>query len=135
MDADIKAEWIADLRSGQYEQGRSALRRDNRYCCLGVLCEVAVRHGVIPQPTPSTEYDADEIAYGIEGDRSSGVLPQVVAQWAGMPLVPGAEEWNGGPYADPNPSAGPEEDVRSLASLNDTGVSFDRIADFIGEYM
>lgn len=41
MDAQIKTKWVEALRSGKYKQGRSALRIDDTYCCLGVLCEVA----------------------------------------------------------------------------------------------
>jgi len=34
--------WVTALRSGQYEQGKYALRTgDDRYCCLGVLADVA----------------------------------------------------------------------------------------------
>lgn len=42
MAPELKAKWIAALRSGEYRQGRHALRKaDGSYCCLGVLCEVA----------------------------------------------------------------------------------------------
>lgn len=42
MDAELKAKWIAALRSGSYRQGTGQLRsRDDRFCCLGVLCQVA----------------------------------------------------------------------------------------------
>lgn len=40
MDAKIKAKWIAALRSGSYQQGTETLRAKNKYCCLGVLCDV-----------------------------------------------------------------------------------------------
>ena len=33
-------EWIAALRSGKYKQGRNALCKDGKYCCLGVACEI-----------------------------------------------------------------------------------------------
>lgn len=35
------AEWTAALRSGKYEQGQEALCKDGRYCCLGVLADLA----------------------------------------------------------------------------------------------
>ena len=43
--SDYKDKWIAALRSGQYQQGRSLLctiRDDDSkaYCCLGVLAEL-----------------------------------------------------------------------------------------------
>lgn len=42
MDADLKAKWVAALRSGAYEQGRKALLSSDgmRYCCLGVLADI-----------------------------------------------------------------------------------------------
>jgi hypothetical protein len=42
MDQELKAKWIAALRSGNYTQARETLRSDDRgYCCLGVLLEVS----------------------------------------------------------------------------------------------
>ena len=42
MDAELKAKWVATLRSGNYEQGRKKLRSENnKCCCLGVLCDIA----------------------------------------------------------------------------------------------
>lgn len=41
MDKELKDKWVAALRSGEYKQGRSYLKRGDLYCCLGVLCEVA----------------------------------------------------------------------------------------------
>ena len=43
MDPELKAKWIAALRSGEYKQGKNRLHsnEDNSFCCLGVLCEVA----------------------------------------------------------------------------------------------
>ena len=42
MDAKIKADWLAALRSGDYEQGRGQLcDAEGRMCCLGVLYDVA----------------------------------------------------------------------------------------------
>ena len=39
MKAEIKTEWVAALRSGEYTQGQGWLKSaDGRYCCLGVLC-------------------------------------------------------------------------------------------------
>lgn len=40
MDKAIKRKWVKALRSGKYKQAREALKRGDRYCCLGVLCNV-----------------------------------------------------------------------------------------------
>ena len=37
----LKAAWIAALRSGKYEQGKGRLRtNEDKFCCLGVLCDI-----------------------------------------------------------------------------------------------
>lgn len=44
MNEELKQKWIEALRSGKYKQGHGQLRDlDNRYCCLGVLCDVQGR--------------------------------------------------------------------------------------------
>jgi hypothetical protein len=44
-----KKEWLAALRSGEYRQGQQVLRQKKRgtyrYCCLGVLADIADPHG------------------------------------------------------------------------------------------
>ena len=44
MDKKTKKQWVAALRSGEYEQGTSWLRREKngteQFCCLGVLCDL-----------------------------------------------------------------------------------------------
>lgn len=37
--------WIAALRSGKYKQGKGSLKEGNKYCCLGVLCDLAIKDG------------------------------------------------------------------------------------------
>ena len=38
---DMATKWVEALRSGEYEQGINALKNGNKYCCLGVLCEIS----------------------------------------------------------------------------------------------
>lgn len=40
MNKKIKAKWIKVLPSGKYVQGNRCLRRNDRFCCLGVLCDL-----------------------------------------------------------------------------------------------
>lgn len=37
MRTDVKAKWVAALRSGTYEQCQGELQNGQSYCCLGVL--------------------------------------------------------------------------------------------------
>lgn len=40
LPPDLKARWVAALRSGEFPQGHGYLLNDGRYCCLGVLASV-----------------------------------------------------------------------------------------------
>jgi hypothetical protein len=40
MNAEVKKAWLEALRSSNYVQGHGALRTDNQFCCLGVLCDL-----------------------------------------------------------------------------------------------
>jgi hypothetical protein len=41
MNQEYKTEWLAALRSGEYDQGKFKLKhKDNTFCCLGVLCDL-----------------------------------------------------------------------------------------------
>jgi hypothetical protein len=54
---EVKAEWLKELRSGNYAQGSGYLRLSNgEFCCLGILCEIAVKQGVIPEPEVRGEH-------------------------------------------------------------------------------
>lgn len=44
MDTELKAKWMAALRSGEYRQTTNTLCDElpmPSYCCLGVLCVIA----------------------------------------------------------------------------------------------
>jgi hypothetical protein len=130
MNAEIKDRWIARLRDPNIKQGkhRLCIEREGvvRYCCLGVLTELAVEEGVIPPGEFRVEYatsDPDDLGlvpvkgYGLDsyGYPEVAVLPKGVVEWAGLP--------------DESPMVG----THVLASLNDHGVPFAEIADLIEE--
>jgi len=110
MKPEIKEKWIKALRSKTYKQGRNCLRNcTNEYCCLGVLCDIAVQNGVIPPPILSLstkfQYDGETTHY----------LPIRVQQWASFS--------ESDPYSF---SLGGK-----LSASNDKGVTFDTIANAI----
>lgn len=88
MQAAIRTAWTTALHNGEYAQGRERLRRDNAFCCLGVLCDIHARAGL-------GEWDADTDHYRAAGEvhSYSGGLPPTVCAWAGLsisdPQVPG----------------------------------------------
>lgn len=40
MNEEIKTRWVSALQSGEYKQGTGLLHRDDKFCCLGVLCDL-----------------------------------------------------------------------------------------------
>jgi hypothetical protein len=112
MNPEIRAKWVAALRSGKYKQGRKALRDGDTFCCLGVLCDLAVRAGVAGATAPDSDAGG-ELGGWWSYDGRVDYLPESVMDWAGL--------------ATPNPNSGDE----FLAEYNDSGWSFARIADAI----
>lgn len=129
MNPDIKELWIDALLDGKRQQGTGTLKRvvDGvaRYCCLGVLCELAEEAGVVhSQPffidsesAPLTKFAAMEDSF----DYEMGVLPLVVLEWAGMDNSTGRFRLS-------------EAKSSSLTTLNDGGISFEEIAEYIKHY-
>ena len=76
MKPEVKAAWIAALRSGEYKQGRAQLRTGDQFCCLGVLCDIASKHGV-------GEWH-ESGAFKADGHWEGSLPPQVVIDWAGL---------------------------------------------------
>lgn len=106
---DAVKQWIAALRSGRYQQGQEYLNRRKRFCCLGILCEVAVESGL---PIRVEKVDG-VITYN---GQSCGV-PEEIANWAGLTTLLG--------------ELAPGHSEGSLYYLNDTGSTFEQIADYI----
>lgn len=131
MNPEIRAEWLRRLRSGDYRQGHRQLRQLDvegypTYCCLGVLCELAVERGVVTRRDQDPEgYDVDTYVAPPRDDLLTDVPeasdtypPPTVVRWAGLP--------------DPDPVVA----GRSLSGWNDDErTNFARIADLIEEYL
>ncbi len=115
MDKDLKARWVTALRSGEFEQGTGYLSEGGRYCCLGVLCRVA-------EPELDSAGVRVVVADRMYVDGNHGVLTDDVAAILGMPNGSGVlndmptDEYGGHP---------------ELSALNDSGATFDQIADVI----
>lgn len=111
MNSEIKAAWIAALRSGKYKQGRLKLHhsKDNSYCCLGVLCDLFLKQrGIVNM----------EVA-DLETENGDSLPNNEVVEWAELDV------------RDPKiPLEG-----ESLSSLNDNGSSFTQIAYLIEKYL
>lgn len=110
MDPELKARWVAALRSGDYQQVRGwlrATRSDGQlgFCCLGVLCEVAgLRRSV--------------------GGESHSFYPELVER------TPGCDNWRS---RFELLFGIPERVGVDLATQNDSGREFPETADWIEE--
>lgn len=84
--------FVAALRSGEFTQGQGVLKRRNTingkvsHCCLGVFCEIAMRHGVQLEVTDFEMTSEQATGYRFNGAGSH--LPLEVADWLGIPLNP-----------------------------------------------
>lgn len=76
MNPEIKAKWVAALRSGEYNQAVSVLRNGYGFCCLGVLCDLfASEHGM-------GDWDVNRLG-GNDGDDEEP--SDEVREWARLP--------------------------------------------------
>lgn len=137
MNPEIKARWLAALRSGEYIQGHQRLRDGDGYCCLGVLCEIAVADGIVQR-------EGDEGYVSVEncGDSSNTHLPISVASWASVDFMGDIARIKGEacPDAGDDPHCGNPGcarcDIVRLVELNDEkGYSFEQIAEVIEKWL
>lgn len=115
MKPEIKQKWVAALRSGQYSQATGRLRRQDAYCCLGVLCDLYQKETGDGQWVPIDPITTD----GYDFLNSNALVPTEVQRWAGLPS------------ADPSVPVPGLNVPRGLAYLNDNGNKFTDIADII----
>ena len=112
MRIDVAKIWTDALRSGDYTQGSEYLNCNDRFCCLGVLCDLYLKN-IGYDKLPVKVCNNKTVSY----DGVEAVLPSVVQDWAGMRTSIGSL---------PDPVAN-----TSLAELNDCGYSFDELAKII----
>lgn len=126
MDQEVKRRWVEALRSGEYRQGAGRLgsrvgEEKPKYCCLGVLCEVAKdRLGDIPMYWADRDFSVGSVLHvDYEGSYPSLRVAKALGlsgAWGEFP--------EGTPY-------GLDESDDHLARLNDDGFTFSQIADLI----
>lgn len=76
--------WVDALRSDEYKQCQGGLAQEGQngieYCCLGVLCELAVSDGVIAAKTINNGCFGYESTSGWQ----AALPPLMVAGWVGL---------------------------------------------------
>jgi hypothetical protein len=101
--------WVQALRSGDFTQGRNRLRTEDKFCCLGVACEL---HRKLRPGGAWLENGHGVLTY-LGGD---SIMPSQVVAWLGL------EKGNDNPIM---------QGKQSLAEYNDQGATFPEIADLI----
>lgn len=115
--------WCEALESGKYEQGRKKLRVEDRFCCLGVACDLS---GIVTwdggKYLTSEEVLPTEVSntLGLAGPDGNGSF-----EFSELPIALQAEVRSVHRNFDPN------EPPQTLANLNDNGVPFPLIAKVI----
>ena len=110
MNQEVKKEWVKALRSGEFKQSEGQLKvpelEYDRYCCLGVLCEIHRRRF-------GGEWKGQsDIPSYLEADME---LPREVIEWAEL--------------SSSNPEI--KSEGITLAALNDGDATFSDIARYI----
>ena len=96
--------WLAALRDPATKQARFKLRaEDGGMCCLGVACNVI-----------SPDWVAEEGGFSWADTHASVLLPLSVQEYYGL-----------------HDEGGSTEHYGSLTFMNDSGLTFERIANFI----
>jgi hypothetical protein len=98
--------WVAALRSGEYLQARTHLRREYGFCCLGVACDLYAKSH------PEADWERRGNLFRFMGEL--GTLPNPVRKWIGL-----------------TDSCGIYNFSHFLVTDNDEGKSFNEIADII----
>jgi hypothetical protein len=130
LNPEAKVAWVAALRDPSRKQTRGCLYDENGMCCLGVAADI------------SNIGEWDSMArhtYSTPNGRESSITPVAVAEWLGFPhnednavatlvgdvvqnpLIPGLNTR--------------DDDGDTLASLNDSGLTFAQIADVIEYFL
>ena len=99
-----RKKWVEALRSGKYEQTKGTLKTEDKFCCLGVACDISGLAG----------WTDDDLYM-----RRLSYLPIDVADWLGLEDREGAFRIG--------------NELVYLSALNDKGYTFEMIANIIAD--
>ena len=110
LNPEFKSLVISALRGGKYPQGNCWLQKDNKFCCLGVIAELAKIEKRRRNRNEDEGYVDDVIEYKIPNKTGSN--------------------WTAGEI--PKSLCGLNHDqCNTLANMNDADKSFEEIAEFL----
>ncbi len=109
---EIQEEWLKALESGRYQQGCGTLRSGGTYCCLGVFCELQ----------SDVTFDALNMQYRQDRDLFTAYLTEDLYKRLGLRSKTGELV---------QPITFNSYPRRTLAEMNDNGMTFKDIAAYI----
>ena len=124
MNPEVKQKWLTALRSGSYQQTKQVLRKGNKFCVLGVLCDLYVKENKGRwEERGLPEQNTDRFNIIDEQDETSTTIPTTsIRTWAQIGDLVFNDE-NG------------ELPVAKIINLNDNGKSFSFLADEIEKHL
>jgi hypothetical protein len=127
-------ELVVKLRSGEYPQVQNVLHTPKGYCCLGVACDLSELGGWFRYMTRIKFIVSEDKRLGtsnneVEHYSDDLTMPEAVVEYYGFAEQDGKIVGLYGRDRDERGLAR-DSDV-SCASLNDTGCTFDQIADIL----
>lgn len=126
MKKNVMTKWVKALRSEKYKQGKELLcTDDDKFCCLGVLCDLYQKEAKRNKKAQLDSHVDEDIGCVVYSGESEA-LPDEVKDWAGL-------KTNVGETIDIKTTAR-YSTYNSLAHMNDGGLKFKTIANFIEEH-
>lgn len=142
VNKEVIKEWVRALRSGEYKQATDALKTENGYCCLGVLCDIQG----CEWESAANDFQVDVDYFKVKGEKHNiEVLPESVSRAVGFKLFTSGDSYSTNPsiYLDKPKTIAVYEKYKDggiddivwtlLSELNDSGATFEEIADIIEE--
>lgn len=133
MNPEVKAKWLAALRSGEYEQTEGRLHDKVGYCCLGVLCDLYTKEVGGHWEQVDTGSHTFSFYDGVETP-ADGFPTLAVCEWAGLPnnnpsvTLEVPDDWEDRPVGG--------KIIASLSETNDElGCTFGMIANIVEEQL
>ena len=121
MNKEIKKIWTKALVSGKYKQATSFLKKEGKFCCLGVLCDLYRKKN----KKGTWGMHEGVCSFKLNGKFDNGVLPSEVRKWAGL-------KTNRGEFTVENIYG--VKGKQSLVCKNDSGSTFKEIAEIINKH-
>jgi hypothetical protein len=120
MNTEVKTQWIDALNSGEYQQTKKQLFDGDKFCCLGVLCDLySKEHGEEWDYRYSDFEDHNRWYFCDQGE----ILPHVVMDWAGLKSE--------NPKVELIDGESKEALFSDIASMNDSGYTFKELSNYI----